>query len=131
MLKFGDREFGLSESVPGGLGFKLAQAQDAGDHTKAMSLMLRMARKLVHPDERETFDEFVDSDEFEDLGYGDIDTALGEALSEVAGRPTGKSASSSTGRSSARASSTGVSSSPDIRHLAPAERSRFVASAAS
>lgn len=131
MLTLGDREFELSGSIPGGLGFKMAQAQSSGEHTKAMSLMLRMARKLVAPEQREEFDAFVESDEFEDLDYAEIDTAIGEAMSEVAGRPTKKSANSSTGHTGTRASSTAGSSSPDIHLLAPAERSRFTASAAS
>jgi hypothetical protein len=109
---------------------RFAEAIESGETMRQMAAAMRMLRVVVVEADHRKIDALLDRRD-SPVRFADIDKAIGEAMKQMADRPTEKSASSSPGDGETRASSTAGSSSPDIRHLAPVEHSRFAASAAS
>lgn len=132
MLRLAGREWPLSGKFPGGLAMKISRAESNKDWRAAMTLTLRMASLLVAEEQRADFEAFVDSDDFDDLGYEEISEAVAAAIADATDRPTKKSAPSATGQTATRAISKVGSSSPDVvEMMPPPERYTFGRSAAS
>jgi hypothetical protein len=96
-LDLGSASFRLAApgQLPGGLILRIAEAEKRPQ--EALGLFLRLARRLVHSDERDRFEAFLDSDEFLDLSAEHIQSAVSAAMESMTARPTGRSEPSQAG----------------------------------
>lgn len=111
-ITFAGQTFGLEEKAPGGLILKISEAEQAGDDTKVMALTLRMLRLLCAEEDRDRFEEFIASPEFDGLDFDDIRSAIEQVAVASANRPTRRSASSPSGSRATPATSKVVRLSP-------------------
>lgn len=88
MLRLGDESFALSDKVPGGLIYKIGEAEAEGNVTSMLQRYMQLMRRIVAPQDKERLEQFIDSDAFDDLDPDEIAKAITEAAGEVMGRPT-------------------------------------------
>lgn len=83
MLVLGDESFKCRSTIPQWQLMKLAKAYNSNDPMNGLAGMYDFINYLVLKEERERLDEYMS--ELDDLSRADLDSAIGDALSQMSG----------------------------------------------
>lgn len=115
MLELGGEQFALTDKAPGGLIYKIGEAESRGDVGLMLRRYMSLMRRIVVDDDRDRLEKFIESDTFDDLDVEEIGEAITTAVAEVMRRPTVRPSNSDSGPQPTAPTSRVVSLSPATR----------------